>query len=102
LVVAVRRRLKEPEAWQKAAHAGHAGPAVEERLGKLSDLLTEPRWRRHTIIGVLLALAGVVGLWGVGFWTFELIPEVLRPQHVPESDINTIRSEEHTSELQSR
>ena len=28
---------------------------------------------------MLLALSGVIGLWGVGFWTFELVANVLRP-----------------------
>src|SRR5262249_300424 len=46
----------------------------------LSTMLKDPRWRYHTIIGVLLAVAGVIGLWGVGFWTFELVRKVLAPQ----------------------
>jgi hypothetical protein len=47
-------------------------------MGKLSDLFRDPRWRRHTVIGVLLAVSGVIGLWGVGFWTPELINDALR------------------------
>lgn len=36
-----------------------------------------PRWRRNAIVGVLLSVAGVVGLWGIGFWTPELIQDAL-------------------------
>jgi MFS family permease len=31
------------------------------------------RRRYHTVIGVLLATSGVMGLWGIGFWTPELV-----------------------------
>jgi MFS family permease len=33
----------------------------------------DTRWRKNTIIGVLLATSGVMGLWGIGFWTPELV-----------------------------
>src|SRR5207253_314234 len=73
LVVLVRRRLREPESWQQArAERLRHGDKLAD-MGNLSQLLHDPRWRYHTIIGVLLALAGVIGLWGVAFWTFELV-----------------------------
>jgi hypothetical protein len=43
----------------------------------LSDLFLHPRWRRNTLVGLLLAISGVVGLWGVSLWIPELIREVL-------------------------
>ena len=76
LVVLIMRRLKEPDAWVKAREHG----ALAHDLGRVSDLVHDRRWRRNTIIGILLAVAGVVGLWGVGFWSFELIDETLRRQ----------------------
>jgi MFS family permease len=79
MVVLVRRRLKEPESWEKARAEQAAAPSHQADMGNLSEMLGNPRWRYHTIIGVLLALAGVIGLWGVGFWTFELVRLVLRP-----------------------
>src|SRR5262249_386062 len=87
LVGVVLRRLKEPESWQKARQTGAA-----ESIGSLKDMITDPRWRYHTIIGVLLAMAGVIGLWGVGFWTFELVTAVLRQQDYSEGDINRVRA----------
>jgi MFS family permease len=42
-------------------------------MGDIEEMFGEPRWRRNTIIGVLLATSGVMGLWGIGFWTPELV-----------------------------
>jgi MFS family permease len=71
LVVFVRRRLKDPDSWRQAKAAAQAG--MQHEMGNLGELLSEPRWRRNTVIGMTLAVAGVIGLWGVGFWTPELI-----------------------------
>ena len=71
------KKLKEPEKW-KAANAkrladraeGLAGTGL---FGSLGELFGDPRWRRNTIVGMFLALSGVVGLWGIGFFSFDLI-----------------------------
>jgi MFS family permease len=73
MAVGVFRYLKEPERWQAAA----AG-AVARQLGSYGELFGDPRWRRHAIVGLLLAFAGVVGLWGIGFFTVDLQDSVLR------------------------
>ena len=76
LVVVVRRSLKEPESWVQAKAAIDRGEKTDEahkQLGDLKELFGDPRWRFHTIIGVMLSTAGVMALWGVGFWTPELI-----------------------------
>ena len=36
-------------------------------------------WRKHALLGLVLAFSGVVGLWGVGFFTPDLIQRVQRP-----------------------
>jgi MFS family permease len=73
--------LKEPEKWQKAAakrkadrEAGIVDP--HDKLGSLSELFGDPRWRRNTITGMVLAFAGVVGLWAIGFYSNDLIRNV--------------------------
>lgn len=91
LVIVVRRRLEEPESWQKAK-LEEAAAGTPQDMGSLRQMLQDRRWRYHTIIGVLLALAGVIGLWGVGFWTFELVTNTLRPQGYSDADINRIRA----------
>lgn len=68
LALIVFKKLKEPEQWLKAR-------AANVRLGSFTELLTE--WRRSAIVGLLLAFAGVVGLWGIGFFSYDLLRPVL-------------------------
>jgi len=75
LALAIFRRLKEPERWQKVAHDG----AVEKQLGSYRKLFGDPRWRRRALAGMVLAASGVVGLWGIGFFSPELNRSVFRP-----------------------
>jgi MFS family permease len=66
LALLVFRKLKEPEQWLKAR-------AEKKKMGSFGDLLAgDPRWRRNAIGGMFLALAGVVGLWGIGFFSYDL------------------------------
>jgi MFS family permease len=68
LVVFLFGRLREPESWQRARK-----DPTHHTLGDVRELFRDPRWRRNTVVGVTLAGAGVMGLWGIGFWTPELI-----------------------------
>jgi MFS family permease len=77
LAILIRARLKEPERWQKAASTSDASMDAA-KLGSLTELFTDPRWRRNTIVGMLLAFSGVVGLWGIGFFSFDLIRLIFR------------------------
>ena len=70
LCIFVFKKLKEPEQWQKARRES-------KHLGSMADLFTDPRWRRNAIVGMLLAFSGVVGLWGIGFFSFDLLSSVL-------------------------
>ena len=77
LVVAVFRKMREPEAWQKIRDSVTQG-GDKKQLGSIADLWSHARWRKNTIIGLILAISGVIGLWGIGFWTPELIREALK------------------------
>jgi MFS family permease len=83
LAITVMKRLREPEAWQKAKASKDS-----KQLGSMRDLFGDPRWRRNTIVGMILAFAGVVGLWGIGFFSFDLLNSVFdkyfRAQGLPE------------------
>jgi MFS family permease len=74
LSVLIMRRLKEPERWKKMV----AERREQKRAGSYAELFGDPRWRHHAIVGLLLASAGVIGLWGIGFFSSELISSVLR------------------------
>lgn len=84
LVVFIRSKLKEPERWQRVVrehdvdaqvHAGHA----EVELGSMKELFTDPRWRRNAIVGMFVGFAGVVAVWGIGFFSFDLMRTVFGP-----------------------
>src|SRR5690606_10785053 len=72
LVIVIRRRLKEPERWTATAKS-----ETTKRLGSYAELFSDPRWRRNAIVGLLLAFSGVVGLWGIGFFVYDLYDAVL-------------------------
>ena len=83
LAVLIRRRLKEPERWQAATHAdaepgGVAAPAT--KAGSIADLFGDPVLRRNAIVGMILGFSGVVGLWGIGFFSFDLIRAIFKKQ----------------------
>jgi MFS family permease len=78
LVVVIRLWLREPESWLKARALartpGGAGPdELHRQMGDLREMFGDRRWRRHLLIGMILGMAGQVGIWGIGFWSPELI-----------------------------
>jgi MFS family permease len=72
LAILIRWRLKEPEVWV----AQKASRAANKHLGSYAELFGDPRWRKNALVGLLLAFAGVVGLWGIGFFSFDLLRSV--------------------------
>ena len=66
LALLVFKKLKEPDQWLKAR-------AEKKKMGSFSELLSDPRWRRNAFVGLTLAFAGVVGLWGIGFFSYDLL-----------------------------
>ena len=74
LALIIRSRLKEPERWKAAVIAGQTA----SHAGSYRELFGTPRWRKNAIVGFLLAFAGVVGLWGILFFSIDLIRAVLR------------------------
>jgi MFS family permease len=81
-------KLKEPEKWTKARAEGRITGA---RFGSYASLFGEARWRKPALFGMLLCVAGVVGLWGIGFFSPELVNDIigraLAAQHVPAAQI---------------
>jgi MFS family permease len=74
LALLVFLRLKEPEAW-KAAAAARSG---NQQLGSVKELFGDFRWRKHALLGLVLASAGVIGLWGIGFFSADLNRHIFR------------------------
>lgn len=78
--------LKEPEAWRRAKIQA-ADPAQRKSVGSLSDLFSHPRWRKNMLVGVCLGVAGMVGLWGIAFFSPELITTAFKTQPLQSSDL---------------
>jgi MFS family permease len=88
LVVPVVALLKEPEAWVTMRSASRK--ESKAGVGSPAQLFVDPRWRRNAIVGLCLGLAGMVGLWGIGFFSPELITTALKGE--PQSRIDEVRA----------
>jgi MFS family permease len=77
LAIIVFKKLKDPDQWIKAR-------GEKKRMGSFADLFSDPRWRRNSIVGMLLAFSGVVGLWGIGFFSYDLFRPVLERAFIAE------------------
>lgn len=80
--------LKEPPKWTAAREEGRRTGVA---FGSYTSLFGEARWRRAALFGMLLCVAGVVGLWGIGFFSPELVSAVidkaLKGQGVPAAQL---------------
>lgn len=76
--VMVMFKMHEPEKWVKAREAALANPGDKSKqFGSVKDLFSHPIWRRNALVGIALAVAGVLGLWGAGFWSSDLIKSII-------------------------
>ncbi len=91
LVLWIRRTIQEPERWQRAK-AEAARSEGRKELGAIGQLFSDPILRRNTLAAVLMASAGVGGLWGVGFWTPELTNVALKPLHLSAARMGQMKS----------
>jgi hypothetical protein len=88
LVVPILFVLKEPESWLRARAEAAAGLA-RKTVGSPVELFRDPRWRRNTLVGVFLGVSGMIGLWGIGFFSPELISTALEGS--PQSVVDRVR-----------
>lgn len=54
-----------------------AGCAIAAGLWTVFGGGGDTRWRKNAIVGLLLALSGIIGLWGIGFFSIDLVRSVL-------------------------
>ncbi len=84
LVIFIQRRLKEPESWVLAKAKADSGEG--KRLGSYGDLFGGGWITRHAILGMLLAFVGVVGLWGIAFFSVDLSQSIFNKTYNEEAD----------------
>jgi hypothetical protein len=70
--------------WRDAQAKAKQPHAAGKGMGSYMGLFADHRWRRNAIIGMLLGVVGVSGLWGVGFFTPELMRVVVGENATPE------------------
>jgi MFS family permease len=89
LVVPIALILHEPEPWKEAKRRARASKDPSQKVGSIFDLFRHPLWRRHALVGIMLGLAGMAGLWGIGFFSPELISTALKG--APQKMVDTVR-----------
>ncbi len=87
LVIPIIFVLREPEAWKKAKAEAAAGRGP--KAGSPIELFRHPRWRKNALVGLFLGLSGMFGLWGIGFFSPELISTALAG--APQAQVDTVR-----------
>ena len=90
--------LKEPEPWKKAKAEAASG-AAKKKVGSIPDLFRDPRWRKSTFVGICLGVAGMVGLWGIAFFSPELITTAFQNRPVQRNEF--LKPEEFCQMLKS-
>jgi MFS family permease len=88
LVVPIMFILKEPESWLRAKAEAAAGRG-HKNVGSPAELFRDPRWRRNTLVGLFLGVSGMIGLWGIGFFSPELISTALKG--APQETVDRVR-----------
>ncbi len=89
LAVPVALLLREPEPWKEAKRKARESNDSSQQVGSMIDLFRYPLWRKHTFVGVALGLAGMAGLWGIGFFSPELISTALKGE--PQKVVDLVR-----------
>src|SRR5258707_215946 len=80
LVAWVIASVKEPESWKRADEKSEQGGP---QMGSFRDLLTNARWLRHALLGMLLAAVGLGSFWAVTVAGQDLAKEMLLRHGVP-------------------
>ncbi len=89
LVVPIILILREPDRWKEAKRRAAQSKDAAKRFGSIPDMVRHPVWRRNLLVGVCLGLAGMAGLWGIGFFSPELISTALQGQ--PQRVVDNVR-----------
>lgn len=74
LVAVIQMRMKEPPAWLEARDRA---AAQGKKAGSYRDLFTHKTWCKHALLGMVLSCAGVIGLWGIGVFSSDLVGDIV-------------------------
>lgn len=88
LVLWIRRSVREPEKWRQAKEQASLG----KEMGNIRELFSDPVLRRNTIAALMMAVAGQGALWGIGFWSVDLLLSVLERFTISQADVDRTKS----------
>ncbi len=88
LVVPIMFLLREPEPWKRAKEDAARG--LQRNVGSPIELFRDRRLRRNSLVGLVLGVSGMIGLWGIGFFSPELISTALAG--APQQEIDHVRA----------
>lgn len=88
LVVWIRGVVKEPEQWHEARVAATMG----KELGNIGELFSNRKLLHHTIAATLLATAGVGSLWGIAFFSPDMIRSELLSAGIEQARVGKLFS----------
>ncbi|MFN5579971.1 MAG: MFS transporter [Akkermansiaceae bacterium] len=74
LVATIQPRMKEPESWTQSRDKAKA---EGKRSGSYRDLFGHSLWLKHALLGMVLSCAGVIGLWGIGVFSSDLVGDII-------------------------
>jgi len=74
LVATIQLRVKEPQAWRDSRDRALA---TGKKVGSYRDLFGHATWRKHALLGMILSCAGVIGLWGIGVFSSDLVGDII-------------------------
>jgi MFS family permease len=89
LAIPIALILREPEPWKEAKRRSKESKNPLHQVGSIFDLFRQPSWRKNTLVGITLGLAGMAGLWGIGFFSPELISTALKGE--PQKVVDLVR-----------
>jgi MFS family permease len=89
LVIPIALVLREPEPWKEAHRKALESKDSSHKVGSIAELFGNPLWRKHAFVGISLGLAGMAGLWGIGYFSPELISAALKGE--PQKVVDIVR-----------
>jgi MFS family permease len=74
MAVMVQRKVKEPELWLQAKAEGRIKGGA---FSSLAEMFRHPVWRKNALLGLAIGCAGIIGFWGIGVFSNDLVRGVL-------------------------
>jgi len=81
LVFVIRAFIKEPDSWTAAKAESDSGG---QKLGSAWEMFSVPWLRRRVLVGIGIAAVGVIGFWGIGTFTTQLVRGLVNPDNLAE------------------